>query len=107
DVESAIRHCLEELSSLEIASAPSAKNSLALYRVLKTSLPEQKQLAAPVLLSTLGHTIHILQGLSFVATINTARGKAPDLLQEAGLNKSSSRLTFMTALTMLLTSADV
>jgi ATP-binding cassette subfamily B protein len=108
NVESIIRDSLEELAARGITQATAAaRGDSALTRILKTSLPGRKQLATPFLLSAVEHTLNILQELTFIGILNTARGEGPGFLRALGLTRVGSRLTFMTVLSMLLTSAHL
>ncbi len=107
DVESLLRDNLQKLSHLKFSEIRVAKKSNALTRILKSSLPKREELIAPPALSALGHSLHILQGLSFIGTVNTARGEGPGFLRTLGLVKTGSRLAFMTGLTLFLTCGDL
>lgn len=107
DVESLLRDSLQGLSQRKFSETGVAQKSNALRRILKSSLPEREKLIPPPLLSTLGHSLHILQGLSFIATVNTARGEGPGFLRALGLVKTGARLAFMTTLTVVLACGDL
>lgn len=107
DIQSLLRACLRELSSREIPRHRTTKSSVPLFRILKTSLPERKQLAKPPLLSVAGHTLQLLQSMSFVATLNTARGQAPGYLRSLGLVRTGPQLLFLSGLSLLLTGAGL
>lgn len=107
NVESLLRENLLALANRKFPATGAAPPASALKRVLKSALPDRKHLIAPPLLSALGHSLHILQGLSFVGTVNTARGEGPGFLRALGFVKTASRLTFMTALTVFLTAGDL
>ena len=77
NIESLLRDNLQKLSHLEFSEIRVAKKSNALTSVLKSSLPKREKLIYPFALSVLGHSLHILQGLSFIGTVNTARGEGP------------------------------
>lgn len=78
-----------------------------LLRLLARFLPSRRELAVPPLISLSGHVVHILQGHSFVATVNSVRGEAPRFLRSLGIRKRRSRLLAMTGLSLLLTGADL
>jgi ATP-binding cassette subfamily B protein len=101
-----LRDSLKEVLSLPPPSAR-ARDVSPLLRILRTSLPEREELATPILLSVGGQIVNILQGFSLITTVNTAYGEGSRLLQALGMAKRSSRLFFMTGLTLLLTGADL
>ncbi len=101
-----IRQCLEALSSADKAYAPGRGDASPLARVVKSSLPPRQQLAAPPLLSLAGHTLGLLQGLSFMTIFNTARGEESRFLRALGLVRPGPRLIFVTALSLLLSGAN-
>jgi len=101
-----IRESLRELSLRKLDTPSSALESDPLYRILKTSLLDKKQLTGPIMLSLAGNSLSTLQGLSLVATMNTAHGRGPSFLRFLGLTKTASRLTFMTGLSLALTAAS-
>ena len=107
NIESLLRDNLQKLSHLEFSEIRVAKKSNALTSVLKSSLPKREKLIYPFALSVLGHSLHILQGLSFIGTVNTARGEGPGFLNALGLVKTGSRMAFMSGLTVFLTGADL
>lgn len=106
-VEPLLRDYLTELLSRDVASFKTEGTAPALKRILKTALPHDKSPASPLLLSVASHSLHILQGLSFIGIVNTAKGEGPRFLKSLGLTKPLSRLTFMTALSVLLSGADL
>ncbi|MGB8508920.1 MAG: ATP-binding cassette domain-containing protein [Pyrinomonadaceae bacterium] len=105
--ESLLRSHLTELLSRDASSFKTTGTGTALKRILKTALPHDKSPASPLLLSVASHSLHILQGLSFIGIVNTAKGEGPRFLKFLGLTKPLSRLTFMTALSMLLSGLDL
>jgi len=107
NVESLLRDNLQKLSHLKSSEIRAAKKSNALTRILKSSLPKREELVVPPALSVLGHSLHILQGLSFIGTVNTARGEGPGFLRTLGLVKTGPRLAFMSGLSVFLTCADL
>ena len=106
-LESLLRDYLEELLSRQASSFKATAKPSPLRRILKGSLPQDGSPVVPPMLSVLSHALHILQGLSFVAIVNTARGEAPRLLKSLGLVRTLPSLTFMTALSMFLTGTDI
>lgn len=106
-LESLLREHLKELLSRKLSSFKTSGSSAPLKLILKTSLPKDKSWTGPPLLSVLGHSLHILQAVSFVAIVKTARGEGPRFLNSLGLTKTVPRITFMTALSMLLTGTDI
>lgn len=107
DMPRLIRRSLREILFRRRLHAPAAADGSPLTRILKTSLPARKQLSTPPLLSVVGHSLHLLQGLSFVSIVNTARGQGPSFLGAFGLVSRKSRLLGMTVLSLLLTGADL
>ncbi|HJQ27223.1 MAG TPA: ATP-binding cassette domain-containing protein [Blastocatellia bacterium] len=105
-VEELLRDHLPALSRRPYSESRAQPRPDALRRILKASLPERRRLVAPPLLSALAHSLHILQGLSFVSTVNTAKGEAPGFLRVLGIVKRGSQLAFMGGLSVLLTAAD-
>ena len=107
NVEALLRDHLPALSRRPYSESRAQPKPNALRRILKSSLPERRRLVAPPLMSALAHSLHILQGLSFVATVNTARGgEAPGFLRALGIVKRGSQLAFMGGLSVLFTAAD-
>lgn len=106
-VQSLIRNSLREILFRPVSRNPEANPATALQRILKTSLPPRSQRSAPPLLSAVGHSLHLLQGLSFVSIVNTARGQGPGFLGAFGLVSRGSRLIGMTVLSLLVTGADL
>jgi ATP-binding cassette subfamily B protein len=106
-VETLLRDCLSELSNNENFWLPPPANSSSLARIIRASLPERKHLTTPPVLSALGHVLGLLQGASFMAIFNTARGDGPGFLRLLGLVRTGSRLFFMTAASILLTGANL
>jgi ATP-binding cassette subfamily B protein len=109
-VESLLRDSLNELPSLSAsgnAHTNGSNTDSALTRVVKSSLPERKQLARPVLLSIIGHTVGVLMGLSFVGIFNTASGDGPRILRALGIFRKSSRILFMTGVGLLLIGLEI
>lgn len=106
-LESLLRDYLQELLSREASSFKATARPSPLRRILKGSLPKDGSPVVPPMLSALSHALHIIQGLSFVAIVNTARGEAPRLLKSLGLVRTLPSLSFMTALSMFLTGTDI
>ncbi|MGA9768408.1 MAG: ABC transporter ATP-binding protein [Blastocatellia bacterium] len=107
NIESLLRDNVQRLSQIRFSEIRVAKKSNALTRILKSTLPKREELIAPPILSVLGHSLHILQGLSFIGTVNTARGEGPGFLRSLGLVKAGARLAFMSGLTVFLTCGDL
>lgn len=107
NVESLIRNSLREILFRPVLLNPDNNPTSALQRILKTSLPPQSQRSTAPLLSAIGHSLHLLQGLSFVSMVNTARGKGPGFLGAFGLATRGSRLIGMTVLSLFVTGADL
>lgn len=105
--ESLLRDCLAEVSSRMDGRAPVRQGDSALVRILKSSLPERGQVAVPLLLSVLEHVLKMLQALSFVGILGTAREEGGGFLKSLGLVRMASRLWFMTGLSLLLTGAHL
>jgi ATP-binding cassette subfamily B protein len=106
-IESLLRNYLTELLSRDASSFKTVGTAPALRRILKTGLPQDPSPYSPLLLSVAGHSLHILQGLSFIGIVNTAKGEGPRFLKSLGFTTPLSRLTFMTALSVLLSAADL
>lgn len=108
-IEGLIRNILRELSFRRISEGTedNTTSASALSRVLKASLPPKSQLSAPPFLTAVGHSLHLLQGLSFVSIVNTARGEGPDFLGAFGLVTRKARLLGMCLISLLLTGADL
>ena len=75
--------------------------------ILRRSLPPGNGKLGPPLLSVLGHTVKLLRGLSFVGIVNTARGEGPGFMRLFGVVRQGPRLLFMSALSLVLTGADL
>jgi ATP-binding cassette subfamily B protein len=107
-VEPLVRELLDRLRDLPAVEAPAhvwstaATSASPLSRVLRFALPETRALARPVGLTVASQSFNILQGFTFVATVNTARGQAPAFLQLLGIRRTASRLLFMGGLSLLL-----
>ncbi|HEX7175268.1 MAG TPA: ABC transporter ATP-binding protein [Pyrinomonadaceae bacterium] len=106
DVEALIREGFKQLPP-PVASRPSgAKSGSAISGILKSFLPRDQALTPPVL-STVGHSVHLLQGLSFVSIVNTARGSGPGFLRSLGIVSTGAQLLVMTGWSLLLTGVDL
>lgn len=79
----------------------------ALSRVLRLSVPKGGELAGPTLLSVVGHVVNLLKGLTFVGLVNTARGQGPRFPAALGFKTVSSRLFFLTGLSLVLTGLNL
>jgi len=105
--EQLIKNCLRDILQRGVPkSLPVAKTS-PLSQILKIGIPERGSLAVPLMLSTAEHSLSILQDLSLVGILNTARGEGPGFLKIFGLKKLTSRVTFMTALSLMITAANL
>ncbi|MBV9209352.1 MAG: ABC transporter ATP-binding protein [Acidobacteria bacterium] len=107
NTESLLLECLQQLSSQPSLLLAASRMSSPLARIIKSSLPERKHLATPPVLSAAGHILGLLQGASFMAIFNTARGDGPGFLRALGLVRTGSRLFFMTTASILLTAANL
>jgi ATP-binding cassette, subfamily B, bacterial len=106
-VESLLKESLRRLRLRAISGGPEPATPSSLSRILRDSLPPADQLSSPPLLTLIGHSLHLLQGLSFVSIVNTARGEGPGFLRLFGLVSRGSQLIGMTVLSLLLTGADL
>ncbi|HEY6187658.1 MAG TPA: ABC transporter transmembrane domain-containing protein [Pyrinomonadaceae bacterium] len=106
-VESLLRDSLNELPSRLVSGNSSSDSASPLVRIIKSSLPERKELTAPVLLSVVGHSVGVVMGLSFAGIFNTALGEGPGFLRTLGIIKKSSRLLFMTSTSLLFIAAEL
>jgi ATP-binding cassette subfamily B protein len=97
-----LRQFLDEQSTRHEEPAPNGATDSSLARVVRPSLPSRQHLATPPLLSLMGHTLGLLQGLTFMTIFNTARGEGPGFLRTLGLTRTGPRLVFITALSLLL-----
>jgi ATP-binding cassette subfamily B protein len=97
-----IRERLRELLAPGLERFPRGKavagQPSALSRVLEIALPDRGVLAKPALLSAAAQALTLLQGYSFVSTVNTARGNPPAFLKLLGFKRPGSSLGFMSAL---------
>lgn len=107
DVEYSLRTILAALDSSPATESTEAERPKSLVRLVSSCLPDKSELAGPPLISLVGHAVHILQGQAFVATVNTGRGEGPAFLKKLGILKPRSRLLAMSALSLLLTGADL
>ena len=100
--ETVIRELLRDLAARGVTRDAGPGTPSALSRVLRRSLPQRSELVKPVFLSMAGQSVSLLQGLTFVATVNTARGDAPAFLKTLGIGRTGARLTFMGGLSLLM-----
>lgn len=107
NVESLIRNSLRELLFDPVLRTPAINPASALQRILKNSLPPSNQRSTPPFLSVVSHSLHLLQGLSFISIINTARGQGPGFLSAFGLVSRGARLIGITVLSLLVTGVDI
>src|SRR5918911_4372523 len=101
-IEPLIRNSLREILFRQGLRTPDGGHASALSRILKTSLPARSQLSRAPLLSVIGHSFHLLQGLSFVSIVNTARGEGPGFLGAFGLISRGARLAGFPGMSLLL-----
>ncbi|MET0623365.1 MAG: ATP-binding cassette domain-containing protein [Pyrinomonadaceae bacterium] len=115
-VETLIRSCLQNffegrvvhyLPAAPSAAGPSAPHPHALARVIKSSIPDRRQVVMPPLLSVAGHGLTLLRAASFLNIFNTARGNGPGFLRALGLIKISSQLWFMLGASLLVSLANI
>jgi ATP-binding cassette subfamily B protein len=102
-----LRDCLQDIFSKASHLTQAARKSQSLSRILKVSLPERSRIASSSLLSVVGQSVHLLQIVTLIATVNTASGEPPRFLKKFGITKKGSGLLAMTVLTVLLTGADL
>jgi len=102
-----LRNCLTELDARGVPKTLPVNDPSPLARVLRIAIPETGDLAVPILLSTAEHSLSILQDLSLVGILNTVRGKGPGFLTSLGLKSLTSRLTFMTGLSLAISSTNI
>lgn len=107
DLVALIQNSLSDALLHAMPTEPNGAASSPLIRILKSSLPPPGDLTAPPLLSAFSHSLHLLQGLSFVMIVNAARGQAPGFLGSLGLARRGSRLIGITVISFLITVADV
>lgn len=109
-VESLLRESLNDLSLLDSSfnqNSNGAGGPSPLVRVIKTSLPDRKELTRPAMLSVVGHSIGVVMGLSLAGIFNTALGEGPKFLRYLGIVGKGTRLLFMTSLSLLLIAAEL
>ncbi len=98
---------LKKISRRRIGKVSNLKPVSSLSRVIRTSLPESKHLVTPPLLSIAGHTLTLIQNLTFVNIFNTARGEPPGFLRWLGIVKKRSGVLFLTALSLCLNGVGI
>lgn len=106
-IESLIRFCLQEIAAGRVVRPQSTGEVPPLVRILQYALPERRQFVYPLLLSSAEHFLNILQELSLVAILNTARGEGPRVLRLLGRRSLKLRLAVMTGVAMTLTGANL
>jgi ATP-binding cassette, subfamily B, bacterial len=107
-VGSVIRESLGDLSSqLSLARRGNSSNGSSLTRIIKLSLPERHKVLKPALLSIVGHAVGVVLGLCFVGIFNTASGEGSRFLKALGFASKTSRLVFMTGISMLLIATEL
>jgi ATP-binding cassette subfamily B protein len=98
-----IKDSLDEIVARGVNPANQPKESTALYRVLKLSLPDRRRLGLPMLVSGLSFLIRFLEGLFIVNAIKTGAEKP---LEEAP-GKRPRSLLYVAGTGILLNSLDV
>jgi ATP-binding cassette subfamily B protein len=106
-VELLIRDSLSDISLRGLSEANGDDAGSPLSRILKLSLPPPERLTTPPVLTLVGQTLHLLQGLTFVLLVNTTRGEGPSFLSAFGLVSRKARLVGITAISFVITVADV
>ena len=106
-VESLILDGLDNVKSKGLATKPASSNGSSLSRIIKLSLPDRKKVAEPAILSLVGHAVGVVLGLCFVGIFNTASGEGFTFLKRLGLVSKTSRIIFMSAVSMLLIAAEL
>ena len=107
-VESLILDGLRNVNSQSLKKKKKTSgNGSALTRVIKLAVPDRKQAAKPALLSIVGHLVGVVLGLCFVGIFNTASGEGFTFLKRFGLTSKTSRIIFMTGVSMLLIAAEL
>ena len=106
-VESLILDALDNVRSKSLAIKSASHNGSSLSRIIKVALPERKKLAQPALLSIIGHAVGVVLGLCFVGIFNTASGEGFTFLKRVGLVSKTSRIIFMSGVSMLLIAAEL
>lgn len=106
-IKSLIQDCCEREAARPVQRTPTTRQSSALTEILRTSLPDRRQLIGPALLSVASHFTHLLQSSLFIAIVNTARGEKPLLLRPFERFGAGTRLILTTALSSLLVAADL
>lgn len=111
NIGSLIKDWLETHQSDHLLPAPCSNGASpsditqSLSSLLKTHL--HKETIGPALLTVVSHSVHILQGLSFINAVSSTQGNGMGTVQSNGGGRTGSRLNLMTALSMLLTGADI
>ncbi|MDT5268379.1 MAG: ATP-binding cassette, subfamily bacterial [Acidobacteriota bacterium] len=109
-VESMLRESLNDLAPLTASfhqNSNGASGSSPLVRIVKTALPDRKELYQPAMLSVVGHSVGVVMGLSLAGIFNTALGEGPSFLRYLGIVGKGTRLLFMTSLSLLLIAAEL
>src|SRR4029078_4119488 len=104
-VESLIKDGLRNLKGL--TKRQTSSNGSALTRIIKLSVPDRKKVVQPALLSLVGHAVGVVLGLCFVGIFNTASGEGFTFLKRVGLVSKTSRIIFMSGVSMLLIAAEL
>jgi ATP-binding cassette subfamily B protein len=107
-VESLILDGLRNVNSQSLKKKQQAStNGSSLTRVIKLAVPDRRRVAKPALLSIVGHLVGVVLGLCFVGIFNTASGEGFTFLKRFGLASKTSRIIFMTGVSMLLIAVEL
>jgi len=108
-VESLILDGLRNVNSKSLTKKKklASSNGSSLTRVIKLALPDRKKVAKPAILSIVGHFVGVVLGLCFVGIFNTASGEGFTFLKRVGLASKTSRIIFMTGVSMLLIAVEL
>jgi ATP-binding cassette, subfamily B, bacterial len=99
-----IKDSLDEIVARGVNPADQPEESAALHRILKTSLPDRRQLALPAFVSGLSFLVRFLEGLFIVNAIKTGGDQLSD--GEATAKKPPS-LMYVVGTGIVLNSLDV
>lgn len=72
-----LKDSLDEIAARGLNPADQPRESSALYRVLKTTVPDRRRLGLPVLVSGLSFLVRFLEGLFIVNAIKTGGDQPP------------------------------
>lgn len=101
-----IKDSLDEIVARGVSPAKPASEPTALYRVLQESMPNRRQMAAPLLVSGLHFLVRFLEGLFIVSTIKIGGEKLQGGKQKEGEQKQGKSLLFVAGMGALLNSLD-